>query len=441
VAKVAEVWMWETRVGVVLWDENQIPATGTFEFDPEFCEIGLEIAPLTMRAEPDEVYAYPGLNPVAFKGLPPCLSDSLPDAFGNAVIDAWLAQKGRDPRSFSPVERLLYVGQRGMGALEFRPALDRAIDKVEQLQLESLVDLAGRILEERQTQFDDLHLEIKSEEEDQALKHLFQVGSSAGGQRPKAIIAINEETGAICSGQIEAPEGYTYWLFKFDVSNGASTLGDPAGFGRVEYAYHLMTLAAGVKMTECRLHIEGPRAHFMTKRFDRLDDGDKVHIQTLCAMDSADYTLPGAYSYEQALQVCRDLGLPREDQVELFRRAVFNIVARNQDDHTKNIGFQLWRDGVWRLTPAYDMCWSYRPDSPWVSQHQMSLNGKRDNFELKDLLAVAKLITNLDGRKVVKEVVEAVRRWREFADVAGMTDDNLIEQIESTHRLYLGEGL
>lgn len=438
-AKIAQVYLWDTLVGAVFWDDTQSPATGTFEFDQAFTEIGLEIAPLTMPAVPGEVYAFPSLNPKAFKSLPPCLSDCLPDDFGNAVIDAWLAASGRDPRQFSPVERLLYIGSRGMGALEFRPALEKASNKSEKLQLESLVELAGRILEERKTQFDGLHLELKSETEDEALKHLFQVGSSAGGQRPKAIIAINEATGDICSGQIEAPEGFSYWLFKFDVSSGASALGDPAGFGRVEYAYHLMAIAAGVQMTECRLYIDGPRAHFMTRRFDRLEDGDKLHVQTLCAMDSADYTMPGGYSYEEALQVCRDLGLDREEQIELYRRMVFNAIGRNQDDHTRNIAFQVWRDGVWHLTPAYDMCWAYRADSPWVSSHQMTINGKRDNFTVDDLLAVAKHISKLDGKKVIKEVADAVRRWREFAGQAGMTDQELIDQIEKTHRLYLAD--
>lgn len=440
-AKVAEVWIWDTRVGVVLWDESQMPATGTFEFDPEFCAIGLEIAPLTMPARPDHVYAFPSLNPLAFKGLPPCLSDSLPDAFGNAVIDAWLTQKGRDPRTFSPVERLLYIGQRAMGALEFRPAVNRAQDKVEQLQLRSLVELAGRILQERHTQCEGLTLQTRSAAEDYALKRLFQVGSSAGGQRPKAIIAIDEQTGAICSGQIEAPEGFSYWLFKFDVSSGASALGDPVGFGRVEYAYHLMTLAAGIHMSESRLHLEGARAHFMTRRFDRLADGDKVHVQTLCAMDQADYTLPGVYSYERALQVCQEIGLSREEQIELVRRAVFNVVARNQDDHTRNIAFTLWRDGVWRLAPAYDMCWSYRPDSPWVSHHQMSLNGKRDHFEQEDLLALCQRIPQLDGHYLIEQVVKAVQRWRAFAKLAGISDENLLSQIETSHRLYLAQAM
>ncbi|CAM3981053.1 Toxin HipA [Pseudomonas reidholzensis] len=439
-AITAEVWMWDVKVGAVLWDDSQAPATGTFEFDPAFTDIGLEIAPLTMPAVPGEVYAFPSLNPAAFKSLPPCLSDSLPDDFGNAVIDAWLAKEGRDPKSFTPVERLLYIGARGMGALEFRPAVDRIKTKIEKLQVESLVELAGQILQQRQQQYTGLQLG-GGERHEEAIKHLFQVGSSAGGQRPKAIIAINEKTGELCSGQITAPGGYSYWLFKFDVPKQADSLGDPAGFGRVEYAYHLMTVAAGINMMECRLHLEGPRAHFMTRRFDRMEDGDKLHVQTLCAMDIADYTKPGAYSYEQALLVARDLGLPREDSIELFRRAVFNVIARNQDDHTRNIAFQVWRDGVWRLTPAYDMCWAYRADSEWVSSHQMSINGKRDDFTLDDLLSLANQIPRIPAKQIIKEVADAVRRWRDFAATAGIENEQLIEQIEQTHRLYLAEAL
>lgn len=443
-AKVAEVWLWGERVGAVLWDESQSPATGTFEYDPDFCEIGLQIAPITMPAVAGEIYAFPSLPEKAFKRLPPCLSDSLPDDFGNAVIDSWLASQGRDPKSFTPVERLLYVGSRGMGALEYRPAALQAADKTEALQMSSLVELAGKILSDRKSQLEGLTIGPASRKEDAALQQLFKIGSSAGGARAKAIISINDATGEICSGQVVAPPGYSYWLFKFDVGDKAESLGDPAGFGRVEYAYHLMAIDAGVEMTECRLHEEGPRAHFMTRRFDRITDnpeylGDKIHVQSLCAMDRADFNMPGAYSYEQALLVCRELGLSRDEQIQLYRRMVFNIVSRNQDDHTRNIAFQVWRDGVWRLTPAYDVCWSYNPAGDWTATHQMSANGKRDGFVLDDLVAVAKQIPRLNAAEIVEEVCDAVARWREFAAQAGVRQD-LTDQIESTHRRYLRPG-
>lgn len=441
-SKVAEVWLWGYRVGAVLWDESQQPPTGIFEFDAEFCTMGMEIAPLSMRAVEGEIYAFPNLPTKSFKHLPPCLSDSLPDDFGNAVIDSWLASEGRDPKTFSPVERLLYIGNRGMGALEFRPALSKAENKVESLQLGALVTLAGKILGDRTSQFEGLKINTLSKAEDKALHKLFHIGSSAGGARAKAIIAVNEQTGEICSGQIDAPNGYSYWLFKFDVGDKSKDLGDPAGFGRVEYAYHLMAKAAGINMTECRLHEEGGRAHFMTKRFDRLEGEEgparKVHVQSLCAMDQADFNAPGSYSYEEALQVCRELELSREDQVELYRRMVFNVVARNQDDHTRNIAFMLWLDRKWKLTPAFDVCWSYNPQGEWTNKHQMTLSGKRDDFELSDLVKVGSLIPRLSAEDIVKEVCEAVSRWREFADEAGV-DSDLVDQIERSHRLYLAK--
>jgi len=437
-AKTAEVRIWDQRVGVVYWDESRPVPTGTFEFDPEFCAIGLQIAPLTMPAEPGEVYEFATLPEKAFKRLPPCLSDSLPDDFGNAVIDAWLASTGRDPRTFTPVERLLYIHNRGMGALEYHPSQVKSSNQIEKIELNAMVELAGKILSQRQEQLDGITIAPVAGKDDEALQQLFKIGSSAGGARAKAIISINDETGDICSGQITAPEGYGYWLLKFDVGDKASELGDPKGFGRIEYAYHLMAVAAGLEMTECRLLEEGPRAHFMTRRFDRKADGDKVHVQTLCAMDTADYTSAGSYSYESALMVCRDLDLTRQAQIQLFRRMVFNIMGRNQDDHTRNISFTVWRDGVWELSPAYDVCWSYNPIGDWTSRHQMSANGKLDDFDIKDLQQVAKLIPRFNPKGVIEDVAAALRRWSEFAGVAKV-DPKKAAEISKTFRLYLAE--
>ncbi|MGP4954014.1 type II toxin-antitoxin system HipA family toxin [Pseudomonas helleri] len=439
-AKVAEVWIWDRKVGAVLWDETRPVPTGTFEFEPEFCLIGLQLAPLTMRAEPEVIYEFASLPDKAFKRLPPCLSDSLPDDFGNAVIDSWLATQNRDPKTFTPVERLLYIGSRGMGALEYKPAALKPADTIERLQIDTLVDLAGKILADRHDPLDGLRLAPQTDREDEALKSLFKIGSSAGGARAKAIIALNEKSGEICSGQIQAPEGYSYWLLKFDVDQKENALGDPQGFGKVEYAYHLMAKAAGIEMTECRLLQEGSRSHFMTKRFDRMEDGDKLHVQTLCAMDQADYNAPGSYSYESALMVCRDLELSRLEQIELYRRMVFNVLARNQDDHTRNIAFMVWRDGIWKLTPAYDVCWSYNPNGDWTAKHQMTLNGKRDDFVLDDLLRVATHIANFNPRTVIKKVASAVSRWKTFATKA-QVPDALIDQIAASHRLYLAKDL
>lgn len=279
-----------------------------------------------------------------------------------------------------------------------------------------------------------------ADRDDEALKSLFKIGSSAGGARAKAIISIDEQTGEICSGQIQAPQGYSYWLLKFDVDQMENALGDPQGFGKVESAYHLMAKAAGIDMTECRLLKEGSRSHFMTKRFDRMEDGDKLHVQTLCAMDQADYNAPGSYSYESALMVCRDLELSRLEQIELYRRMVFNVLARNQDDHTRNIAFMVWRDGIWKLTPAYDVCWSYNPVGDWTARHQMTLNGKRDDFVLDDLLSVASHISNFNPRPVIKKVALAVSRWKFFASKAGVPSE-LAVQIEASHRLFLTKDL
>lgn len=431
-SKTAKIYLWNHFVGAVLWDESD--GTGVFEYDPDFCKLGLEIAPIMMPAIPGEIYDFPGLNRKTFKGLPGCLADSLPDDFGNALIDAWLAQSGRDKQSFTPVERLLYTGSRGMGALEYAPAINGAQgDKAERLELSSLVDLAAKVLSDREGLTGTLKLSTPDAAEDEALKHLYQIGTSAGGARAKAVIAMNSK-GEIRSGQVTAPKGFTYWLLKFDVPANAEALGDPAGFGRVEYAYHLMALQAGIAMTECQLHTEGGRAHFMTRRFDRTDDGEKLHAQTLCAIDHADYTRPGEYSYEQALQVMRDMRISREDQEEFYRRMVFNVIARNQDDHTKNTSFLMDSTGAWMLAPAYDVAWSYRPDSEWVSTHQMTINGKRDHFTMADLHAVAKQIPRFDAEAVIQEVLDAVSRWQDFADQAEV-EPEFARQIESTFRM------
>lgn len=430
---VGEVHLWGHLVGAVLWDEAD--GTGSFEYDPEFCRLGLEIAPIHMPAIADEIYTFPALSRQTYKGLPGCLADSLPDDFGNALINAWCAQNGRDPRSFNPVERLLYQGERGMGALEYRPATGIATGRSAKLELNSLVELAAKVLSERNEITGEISLKPTTGKEDAALQHLFQVGTSAGGARPKAVIAMNDQ-GEFRSGQVEAPPGFTYWLLKFDVSKGATVLGDPAGFGRIEYAYYRMARAAGIAMTECRLHQEGGRAHFMTRRFDRTDDGKKLHSQTFCAIDHADFMKPGMYSYEEAIQLLRQLQLSREDQIELYRRMCFNVLARNQDDHTKNVSLLMDHEGTWMLSPAYDIAWSYRPDSEWVATHQMTINGKRDNFTLDDLHAVATTIPRFNPQEVIAEVREAVLQWPSLADEAGVGEP-MIDHIASTHRLDL----
>lgn len=427
---IAQIYLWGLYVGALNWDEASL--VGEFEFSPEFVATGLEISPIHMPARVGYTYAFTNLNRETYKALPAIFADSLPDDFGNALIDAWLAQQGRDKRSFTPVDRLLYQGNRGMGALEYRPAMKTEANEAESIEIEALVQLAGEVLAGRES----LEGRLTSNDptvDDAALQRLIQVGTSAGGARAKAIIAINDE-GHVRSGQVAAPQGYSYWLLKFDVAKNTDVLADSQGFGRIEYAYHLMARQAGVVMTECRLLEEGGRAHFMTKRFDRTDDGEKIHTATLCALDHADYKKPGEYSYAEALSVFRVLKLSRREAEQFFRRMVFNVIARNQDDHTKNISFLLDTDGTWYLSPAYDVTWSYMPGNFWVDSHQMSVNGKRDNFVLEDLLSVASQIKGLKARQIIREVREAVVQWPVIAAKVGVSP-TMIDAITKTHRL------
>ncbi|ROP60200.1 serine/threonine-protein kinase HipA [Enterobacter sp. BIGb0383] len=434
---IAQVYLWNRFVGALNWDDTL--KVGQFQYAPEFVDGGLQIAPVRMPLSKDRIYSFAALSVDTFKKLPPVFADSLPDAYGYALMDAWLAQNGRDKASFSPVERLLYQGNRGMGALEYRPAIEPASSKTEKIQLDALVELAELVLHSREAMVDRIESQDPSVD-DEALKRLIQVGTSAGGARAKAVIAINDKN-EIRSGQVKAPKGFSYWLLKFDVQKEAAELADTQGYGRIEYAYYLMAQAAKIEMTECRLLEEGSRAHFMTKRFDRTDDGEKIHMATLCALDHADFNVPGVYSYELALNVMRELNLSREDAIQFFRRMVFNVVARNQDDHTKNIGFLMDMDGTWFLSPAYDVSWAYRTDSEWVSHHQMTINGKRDDFARDDLITIGKKIQGLPlkGIKaIIDDICGVVSRWEEFATEAGV-DEKRVSEIAKTHRLYLGD--
>lgn len=431
---IAEVWLWDRKVGEV----SSEGATVRFEFESDFAGSGFEISPLRMSSSADAAYVFSPAAMKSFKSLPPCLSDSLPDDFGNAVLNAWFRLNGRDPEQVSAVERLLCIGARGMGALEFRPAHPIAPSFDSKLKLEPLVKLAATMCSS--TQFGcEVSRTSLSIDEQTTLEHLVQIGVLAGGQRAKAVVLFDEERETVVAGDASPAAAMGHWLLKFDI--GAGPDGHPAGFGRVEYAYYLMALAARITMGDSRLHLDGSRAHFMTRRFDRVEGFKKIHVQSLAAMDQADYTKPGSYSYEQALIACQRLHLSVEDQTELYRRAVFNVLARNQDDHTRNIAFCMTRDGNWSLSPAYDLTWAYREDSPWVSAHQMTIGRKRDHFTVDDLLTFARLIPGADGAAIIKEVSESVGRWRDFAVAAGVEDASLIERIEQTHRLQLAKNL
>jgi len=419
---LAEVWLWNKFVGALAW----APETGiaTFEYTSEWMSKGVQIAPLYMPIQTNgpRIFQFPQLNPDTYKGLPACFADTLPDDFGNAVINAWLARNGRDPNSFTPLERLLYTGTRGMGALEYAPAIRQVQNAGGKLELESLIHMAQQVLNQRTETYSTIH-----EKDD--LNGILQVGTSAGGARAKALIAINKDRTEIRSGQVDAPEGFEHYLLKFDGvvehSNNRETFGDPQGFGRMEYAYYLMAKDAGINISHCELLLDGKRAHFLTKRFDRIGNY-KLHYQSLCAMDHADYKKPGQYSYEQLFSVARQLRLNRADAVEIYRRMVFNIVARNHDDHTKNTGFLLAGPREqWQLAPAFDIAYSYKPGSPWVNSHQISLNGKRDNFERDDLMQAAGLISNFkkEAKHIIEQILSVVNAWDTYAATAEASEE------------------
>lgn len=431
-SRVAEVRLWGRTIGAVsLADDSDV---ASFEYDPAFVDSGIEVSPLVMPLA-RRVYDFPELPWQTFHGLPGLLADSLPDKFGNALIDAWLATQGRQPDSFNALERLCYTGERGMGALEFTPAIGPQARQAQQIQIDTLVELASEVLSQR----NNLHASFADAERERALADILRVGTSAGGARAKAVIAWNPSSNEVRSGQVSAGEGFEYWLLKFDgvAGNRDKELEDPQGYGVIEYAYYLMAKDCGIDISECRLFEENGRQHFMTRRFDRLANGEKRHMQSLSALAHYDFNLAGAYSYEQALLVIRQLGLPMQAIEEQFRRMVFNIVARNQDDHVKNIAFLMDKAGNWSLSPAFDMTYSFNPAGTWTASHQMTLNGKRDNFSLEDFKVCAKTVSMKRGRAeaIVREVQRVVADWQDYAEAAGVPDAWRI-QIRRTQRLH-----
>jgi len=416
---IAGVKLWGRTVGAVTLEA--VNGVASFEYDRAFAQSGIQVAPLMMPLA-NRVYRFPGLPLETFHGLPGMLADSLPDKFGNALINAWLATQGRAPATFDAVERLCYTGTRGMGALEFAPVVGPAARGAKKIEVGALVKLASDVLANR----NNLKATFAGKKRAQALGDILRVGTSAGGARAKAVIAWNPRTNEVRSGQVAAGDGFDYWLLKFDgvANNRDKELAAPQGFGAIEYAYSLMARAAGITMSECRLLEEHGRRHFMTRRFDRLAGGAKLHMQSLCAMAHYDFNNAGAYSYEQAMLVLRQLGLPMASIEEQFRRMTFNIIARNQDDHAKNIAFLMDRAGRWTLAPAYDITYSYNPGGGWTSLHQMTLNGKRDDFTLADFKACARAAIMKRGRAgtIIDEVRAAVAQWPKFAKDAGVTD-------------------
>ena len=432
---IAQVLLWGRAIGAVSMDEGRDIAA--FQYDPAFARSGIEISPLVMPLS-DQVYEFPALPRNTFHGLPGLLADSLPDRFGNALIDAWLATQGHTAENFSAIERLCYTGSRGMGALEFKPVTGPRPRTAGKIEIDALVRLASDVLTHR----NDLQANFAGAKRAKALNDILQVGTSAGGARAKAVIAWNRETNEVRSGQVAAGSGFEYWLLKFDgvTGNKDKELEDPKGYGAIEYAYYLMAKKAGITMSECRLLEENGRRHFMTRRFDRLAGGEKLHMQSLCALAHFDFNHAGAHSYEQALMTIRQLKLPMAAVEQQFRRMVFNIVARNQDDHVKNIAFLMDKQGQWSLAPAFDVTYSYNPSGSWTATHQMTLNGKRDGYTLKDFEACAKSALMKRGRAatIIDEVRSAVMDWPMFAAEANVADE-WRDKIQNTHRLSLPE--
>lgn len=426
---VLKVSMWGEDVAAVVWDNDREYAV--FEFFPEFAALSLDLAPITMPLEDirrgERSYSFPTHRNKTFKGLPGLIADSLPDDYGNQIIDEWFASKGLSGTSISPVDRLCYVGRRGMGALEFEPAQNEPLlDESSVIEIAHLTDLAKEVLGKRE----EFQTEL-AKGEDKSLFDILRVGTSAGGAKPKAIIAVNDDMSEVRSGQVKAPDGFTYWLLKFDGLEAGKVTDNPLGIGRIEYAYHKMALDCGIEMTECRLFEEGQYAHFMTKRFDRTDAGDKLHTQTLCAI--AHFDRDARHSYEQAFQTMRRMNLPYPDMEQFYRRMVFNIMARNHDDHTKNHSFILRPEEEWRLAPAYDLCYSYSSTGRWTNLHQMSANNKRDDFTREDLFAVGRNMGIKNILPIIDQAAEVISNWSIYAVDAGVKDSHR-EQIANNLR-------
>ncbi len=426
----AFVKIWDELVGAVAWNEDDQLAS--FEYDPSFLDNNWDLAPLKMpiSAGP-QIYSFPELRPArnsvydTFKGLPGLLADMLPDKYGNQLIDAWLAKEGRPANSMNPVEKLCFIGSRGMGALTFEPTQIKGRKLAYKIELSSLVDVSRKMLQMRS----DFKTKISNDEE-KAMQDILRIGTSAGGARPKAVIAFNEKTREVKSGQAKAPKGFEHWLIKLDGVSDAQ-FGKSMGYGRVEMAYYLMAKDCGVDMMECRLIEENERAHFMTKRYDRTGSNTRHHVQTWCAMNHFDFNEMTSYSYEQLFQTMRALGLDYQEAKQMFRRMVFNVLARNCDDHTKNFSFRMKKDQDWTLAPAYDICHAYDPKSIWVSQHVLSINGKRKNHTKEDLLTVAKSMNIKKANLIIDEVKYSVNNWKKFADQVDV-DKKLRNAIQKT---------
>ncbi|HAS6273984.1 TPA: type II toxin-antitoxin system HipA family toxin [Vibrio vulnificus] len=440
VMEVITITYQDDLVGAVSFDTEK--GLGSFEYDPSFVKKGVELSPIKMPLS-NRIYRFPELDFNTFKGLPGLIADSLPDDFGNAVLNAWVASQGRSPSDITPLQRLQYTGKRGMGALEYAPATKlRSLNASQQVEIQSLVSIAQEILDSR----GNFEVELKQNGQDdrEAMMSLLSVGMSAGGARPKAVLAFNEDFTQVRSGQTNVPSGFTHYLMKFDGvsehNKNQETFGDPLGYGTMEFVYHLMANKCSIDMMPCRLLHEGNRRHFITQRFDRIKNS-KVHVQTLNGLAHIDYKKPGSFSYAELFGIARQLKLSAVDAEQLFKRMTFNIIARNHDDHSKNFAFMLKQDRLkkdkWTLAPAYDLAYSYKPGSKWVNSHWMSLNGKRDNFTRSDFYSLEKLSPIFNKRKIddiIDTTIEHVSTWRQLAEEWDVPK-TLIDEIQENLRL------
>ena len=424
--QTADVYLWGKHIGSISQEENT--NLMNFRYTDWAIDNNINLSPIMMPAE-RRTYRFPDLNRTSFNGVPGLIADSLPDKFGNAVINNWLLKQGRQPDTISAVERLCYIGERGMGALEYRPQTGPEISADEKVDVDELVELASSILQQRK----DFTVKPENEED---IGMLLKLGTSAGGARAKAIIAWNPKTNEIRSGQIKAGDDFEYWILKLDgvKENSDKEKNDEAGYGKIEYAYYLMAKKCGIEIMECSLYQENGRSHFMTKRFDRVNGGEKLHMQTLAALTHTDYNYPGIYSYEEAARIIRLLTNDQSQVEELYRRMIFNVLAMNQDDHVKNISFLMDKNLNWRLSPAYDVGFAYNPEGDYTSRHQMTINGKQKGLEKEDLLVCGKNmgISRSKAVKIIDAVFEGVSCWDEFASIAGVAEKKM-EMIKQTY--------
>jgi len=436
--EVVKVKYNDLDVGAV--DFNTETGVGAFEFESSFVRSGIELSPIKMPLS-KKIYSFPENRGDTFKGLPGMIADSLPDDFGNAVMNAWIASQGKSPTDITPLQRLQYTGKRGMGALTYSPAIQRKnLNRSQQIEIQSLISMAQEILDKRETF--QVTLGSQGREDKEAMMTLLSVGMSAGGARAKAVLAFNSDFTQVRSGQTNAPEGFTHFVMKFDgvseTNKNRETFGDPLGYGTMEYVYHLLAKDCGIDMMPCRLINEGNRRHFITQRFDRKGN-QKIHVQTLSGIAHVDYKKVGSYSYEELFSLARELKLAAGDAIQIFKRMVFNIIARNHDDHSKNFGYMLDDQNKWQLTPAYDIAYSYKPGSPWISSHWMKLNGKRDNFTREDFYSLKKISPIFTKRKIdhiIEEITEHVSQWNNLA-IEHNVPHSLINLITNNLRLKI----